>query len=131
MSTRWTGALVAVAIASVLLASAAQAESPARERELICTDGTVFVGEQVRNGPRRPPSVWRGTTTGGSPVAFVFRAVTLTAPDGTVDEVESWDKSDGVSHQHDIVSCSFVIPVGPLAGYQADFTGFFVPAMTG
>jgi hypothetical protein len=123
-------AMVAVASASGLVWSpSAQADSPARERELTCSDGTVFVGEQVRNGGGRPPSVWRGVTPGGDPVAFVFHAVTVTAPDGTVDEAESWDNSAGVGVNHELTTCSFVIPVGPLTGYQADFVGHFVPVL--
>lgn len=122
-------AVCAVVAASMLLLSpAARADSPARDRELACSDGTVFTGEQVRHGSGRPPSVWRGVTPGGEPVAFVFHAVTLTAPDGTVDEAESWDNTAGVSLNHELTTCSFVIPVGPLTGYAADFVGYFVPA---
>ena len=123
-------AIVAVASAAVLGASpAAEADSPARERELTCSDGTVFIAEQVRHGSGRPPSVWRAATPGGNPVAFVFHAVTLTAPDGTVDEAETWDNSAGVRLNHELTTCSFVIPMGPLTGYQADFVGYFVPAV--
>lgn len=121
-------AIVAVASASCLLFSpAAEADSPARERQLTCSDGTVFTGEQVRHGSGRPPSVWRGVTPGGDPVAFVFHAVTLTAPDGTVDEAETWDNTAGVRLNHELTTCSFVIPIGPLTGYRADFVGHFVP----
>ena len=121
-------AIFAAASASCfLLAPAAQADSPARERQLTCSDGTVFTGEQVRNGGGRPPSVWRGVTPGGDPVAFVFHAVTVTAPDGTVDEAETWDNTAGVSLNHELIICSFVIPTGPLTGYRADFVGHFVP----
>ena len=119
--------LAVVAASSLLLSPAAQAESPARERELSCSDGTVFTGQQVRHGSGRPPSVWRGVTTADDRIAFVFRAVTVTAPDGTVDEGESWDNSAGVALNHELVTCSFVIPVGPLTGYLAEFTGYFVP----
>lgn len=127
----WLTRTTMLAIASVsflLFAPAAQAESPARERQLTCSDGTVFTGEQVRHGSGRPPSVWRGVSTDGDRVAFVFRGVTLTAPDGTVDEAESWDNTAGVQQNQDLITCSFVIPVGPLTGYQADFVGYFVPA---
>jgi hypothetical protein len=128
MTTRLAGVILAVATASsFLLAPAAQADSPARERELACSDGTVFVGEQVRHGNGRPPSAWRGVTAGGDAVAFVFHAVTVTAPDGTVDEAETWDHSTGVSRHHPPTTCNFVIPIGPLAGYLADFVGYFVP----
>lgn len=123
-------AMVAVASApGLVLSPAAQADSPARERELTCSDGTVFVGEQVRNGSGRPPSVWRGVTPGGDAVAFVFHAVTVTAPDGTVDEAETWDNTAGVSLSRELTTCSFVIPVGPLTGYRADFVGYFVPVL--
>ena len=118
-----------VAVASTfLVVPAAGAASPARERELTCSDGTVFTGEQVRMGLGRPPSVWRGVTPGGEPVAFVFRASILTAPDGTLVEPLSWDYTAGVERTHDLVTCGFVIPIGDLTGYQADFIGYFVPA---
>jgi hypothetical protein len=121
-------AIVAIASASCLLLSpAAQADSPARERQLTCSDGTVFTGVQVRHGSGRPPSVWRGVTPGGDPVAFVFHAVTVTAPDGTIDEAETWDNTAGVRLNHELTTCSFVIPIGPLTGYRADFVGHFVP----
>ena len=122
--------LVAVASAPCLLnGPAAHADSPARERELTCSDGTVFNGEQVRHGNGRPPSVWRGLTPGADPVAFVFHAVTVTAPDGVVDQAETWDNSGGVGLNHHLTTCSFVIPFGPLTGYQADFIGYFVPTV--
>lgn len=121
-------AIVAIAsVSCLLLSSAAQADSPARERQLTCSDGTEFTGEQVRNGSGRPPSVWRGVTPGGDPVAFVFHAVTVTAPDGTVDEAETWDNTAGVRLYHELTICSFVIPIGPLTGYRADFVGYFLP----
>lgn len=121
-------AIGAVAWALLLLFSpAAGADSPARERQLMCSDGTVFTGEQVRQGNGRPPSVWRGVTPGGDPVAFVFHAATLTAADGTVDEAETWDNTAGVRLRHELITCSFVIPIGPLTGYRADFVGYFVP----
>ena len=119
---------VVAAVSCLLLSPAAQADSPARERELTCSDGTVFIAEQVRLGGGRPPSVWRGTTPGGDPVAFVFHAVTVTAPDGTIDEAETWDNTGGVSVSQELTTCSFVIPMGPLTGYQADFLGYFVPS---
>jgi hypothetical protein len=122
--------LFAVAAAScLLLGPAAHADSPARERQLTCSDGTVFIGEQVRHGNGRPPSVWRGVTPGADPVAFVFHAVTVTAPDGVVEESETWDNTAGVALNHQLTTCSFVIPVGPLTGYRADFIGHFVPTV--
>jgi len=121
-------AIVVIASCSCLLfSSVARADSPARERQLTCSDGTEFTGEQVRHGIGRPPSVWRGLTPGGDPIAFVFHAVTVTAPDGTVDEAETWDNTAGVSLNHELTTCSFVIPIGPLIGYRADFAGLFVP----
>lgn len=124
---RAAAVLVLTSASPLAVSTAAQADSPARERVLMCSDGTVFTGEQVRLGGSRPPSVWRGVTPGGDPVAFVFRAVTVTAPDGTVDEGESWDNTAGVGRSQELITCGFTIPVGPLTGYQADFTGFFVP----
>ena len=48
--------IVPIASASCLLLSpAAQADSPARERQLTCSDGIAFTSEQVRHG-KRPPS---------------------------------------------------------------------------
>ena len=111
-----------------LVASAASADSPARERTLTCSDGTAFVGEQVRHGGGRPPRTWRNVTPGALPAAFAFHAVTITAPDGTVVESDTWDNTRGVARNRDLVTCSFVIPVGPFAGHRADFVGFFVPA---
>ena len=70
-----------------------------------------------------------GAAPGGDPVAFVFHAVTLTAPDGTVDEAETWDNTAGVRLHHELTTCSFAIPIGPLTGYQADFVGYFVPTL--
>jgi len=122
--------LIAVASAScLLLTPAAHADGPARERQLTCSDGTVFNGEQVRHGNGRPPSVWRGVTPDVDPVAFVFHAVKVTAPDGVVDETETWDNTAGVALNHQLTTCSFVIPVGPLTGYRADFIGYFVPTV--
>jgi hypothetical protein len=110
-----------------LVASTASAESPARERELTCSDGTTFTGEQVRMGGGRPPHIWSNVSPGTFPTAFVFLAATVTAPDGTVVESVTWDTSQGVEHNHELVTCSFVIPIGQLTGYRADFVGFFIP----
>jgi hypothetical protein len=120
-------AMAALVVASLVVAAPAAAEGPARERELTCSDGTVFVGQQVRNGAGRPPRVWRNVDPGASPWAFTFHAATITAPDGTVVESDTWDNSAGVGRNHDLVVCSFVIPIGPLAGHTAEFEGFFVP----
>ena len=112
----------------VAIPSAVSAGSPARERELNCSDGTVFTAEQVRHGGGRPPGTWRNVDPGAEPAAFDFFAVTVTAPDGTVVESETWDHSQGVERRHEMVTCSFIIPVGPFTDHRADFRGFFVPA---
>lgn len=119
--------LVALAVTSTVVATPANAESPARVRELTCTNGTVFVGQQVRMGSGRPPHVWRSVDPGGSPSAFTFHAASVIAPDGTVLESETWDNASGVDGNHNLVVCSFVIPIGPLTGHTAHFEGFFVP----
>jgi hypothetical protein len=118
--------LTAVALGAVIAAPAA-AESPARERELTCSDGTTFTGEQVRQGGGRPPHTWRNVSPGTFPAAFTFHATTVTAPDGTVVESETWDNTHGVERNQELVTCSFIIPIGPLAGHRVDFEGFFVP----
>jgi hypothetical protein len=119
--------MVAPVLASVVVATPANADSPARERELTCSNGTVFVGQQVRRGGGQPPHVWRTVDPGGSPTVFSFHAASVTAPDGTVVESETWDNTSGVERNQDVVTCSFVIPIGPLTGYTADFVGFFLP----
>jgi hypothetical protein len=121
---RRTAALVLVPIA---IASPASADSPARERELTCSNGVVFVGEQVRMGGGYPPRVWRNVDPGGSPTAFSFHAATVVAPDGSVVESETWDKASGVDRTQNLVVCSFVIPIGPLTDHTAYFEGFFIP----
>jgi len=118
---------VALSVILTLVTTPAVADSPARERELTCTDGTVFMGQQVRLGNGRPPRLWLNVDPGGSPAAFSFHAASVTAPDGTVVESETWDHASGVRQSHDLVVCSFVIPIGPLTGHTADFVGFFVP----
>ena len=121
------GPAVAALVACALsVPTAAVAASPARERLLACSDGTEFLGEQVRMGGGRPPHAWRAVEP-GSRILFSFHAATVTAPDGTVVESATWDTSQGVARRHDLVTCSFEIPVGPFAGHQADFVGFFVP----
>jgi hypothetical protein len=66
---------------------------------------------------------------GGSPTAFSFHAVSVTAPDGTLVDNQTSDHACGVEQNHDPVVCSVVIPIGPLAGHTADFVGFFVPRL--
>ena len=121
---------VSLAVVCLLgsLAAPALAAAPSRERELTCSDGTTFTGEQVRMGFATPPRTWRNVAPGGDPSAFVFFRAVVTAPDGTVVEDVTWDHSHGVDVHHELVTCSFVIPEGPLTGYVADFEGYFVPA---
>ena len=124
--------VVALSIGSTLVTAPAMADSPARDRELSCNDGTVFMGQQVRQGNGIPPRLWRNVESNGSPTAFTlfsFHAASVTAPDGTVVESETWDHASGVEQNHEVVVCSFVIPIGPLTGHTADFTGFFVPGL--
>ena len=118
--------LGAVLLVSGALAAPARADDPARERELTCADGTVFVGQQVRMGAGNPPRVWRNVEPGGTPAAYSFHAATVTAPDGTVLQSDTWDHAAGVHRHHELVVCSFVIPIGPLTGHTASFEGFFV-----
>ena len=119
--------LVSVCAVIVGVASTAFAAGPARERELTCSDGTTFTGEQVRLGFGVPPHTWRNVSPGTFPAAFDFHAAAVTAPDGTVFEPFTWDHSQGVAQNHELITCSFIIPIGDLAGYRADFIGFFVP----
>ncbi|SDI98586.1 hypothetical protein SAMN05192558_104195 [Actinokineospora alba] len=106
----------------------ALADAPARVRVLTCSDGTTFTGEQVRFGGGAPPRTWRNVVTGEDPVAFVFFASSVTAPDGTVVENVTWDHSQGVDRNRDLVTCGFVIPEGPFIGHAADFVGYFIGA---
>ena len=76
-------AIVALSVTLTLVTTPAVADSPARERELTCTDGTVFMGEQVRMGNGSPPRLWLNVVPGGSPTAFSFHAASVTASDGT------------------------------------------------
>ena len=114
----------------LLLASAASvsADAPSRVRVLTCSDGTTFTGEQVRAGFGTPPRTFRNVVQGDDPAAFTFYAASVIAPDGTIVEDVTWEHSAGVDVSHELVTCSFVIPIGSLAGYTATFTGFFVPA---
>lgn len=100
----------------VISPGAGRQPGPRARTDVLRWNGTVLIAEQVRHGSGRPPSVWRGVTPGGDPVAFVFHAVTVTAPDGTVDQAETWDNTAGVSLNHHLITCSFVIPIGPLNG---------------
>lgn len=110
------------------LAPPALADAPARVRVLTCSDGTTFTGEQVRFGGGSPPRTWRNVVVGEEPVAFVFFASILTAPDGTVVEAVTFDHSQGVDRNRDLVTCGFIIPEGPFTGFSADFVGYFIGA---
>lgn len=116
-----TLAITTVAASSVL------AQSPARERELTCSDGTTFNGEQVRAGYGTPPNTWRNVKPSEFPTAFVFHAAAVVAPTGELVDEFTWDHSHGVANNHELVICSFIIPIGDLTGYRADFIGYFVP----
>jgi hypothetical protein len=122
--------LVVPAVLALVLMTAApvSADAPSRVRELSCSDGTVFTGEQVRTGFGTPPRTFRNVIQGEDPAAFTFYAASVIAPDGTVVEDVTWDYSQGVDTSRELVTCSFIIPIGDLTGYTATFTGFFVPA---
>lgn len=110
-----------------LFMSSAYSAGPSRQRLLVCSDGTNFMGEQVRGGLGTPPHTWRNIQRGAFPTAFIFQAATVTSPSGAVVEDLSWDFSQGVDNSRSLTTCSFVIPIGDLAGYRADFIGYFVP----
>lgn len=120
-------ATAGLAALAALFMSSAYSAAPSRQRLLICSDGTNFVGEQVRMGLGTPPRAWRNVQPGAIPTAFVFHAATVISPSGAVIEDFSWDFSQGVDNNHSLVTCSFVIPIGDLAGYRADFIGYFIP----
>ena len=121
--------LSAVGLAALvaLFMSSAYSAAPSRQRLLVCSDGTNFMGEQVRMGLGTPPHTWRNVQPRAFPTAFVFQAATVTSPSGAVVEDLSWDFSQGVDNSRSLVTCSFVIPIGDLAGYRADFIGYFIP----
>ena len=115
-----------LAAAGTMGAITASADQPSRVQELTCSDGTVFTAEHVRNGRGKPPHIWRNVVPNAYPAALSFHALTITAPDGTVVESVTWDQSQGVERNHELVTCSFVIPTGPLTDHQVDFVGFFI-----
>lgn len=119
-------ALGAVTVTAVAVSSAS-ALAPSRERELTCSDGTIFIGEQVRFGFGTPPNAWRNVNQSEFPAAFVFHAAAVISPTGEVVQDFTWDHSQGVANNHELVTCSFLIPIGDLIGYRADFIGYFVP----
>jgi hypothetical protein len=123
---RITGVLVFVGLTLGLTATAS-AESPARTRELQCSDGSSFFGEQVRHGQGKPSSAWRVVAGDDSAEVFSVHSITVTDTDGDVVDSETWHHSDGVDRNRELVTCSFVIPVGPFTGYTATFEGFFAP----
>ena len=119
--------LIPAILLVALTCSSVSAQSSVRVRELTCSDGTVFTGEQVRNGFGTPPQTWRNVNPGEFPTAFVFHAAAVTSPDGVVVPDVTWDHSLGVANNHELVTCSFMITIGPFAGYRADFIGYFIP----
>jgi hypothetical protein len=121
-------AAVAALLAVLLTATTVMAGQPSRVRELTCSDGTTFTGEQVRMGGGTPPRTFRNVVQGEDPAAFVFFAADVVAPDGTVVESVTWDHSQGVEVATDLITCSFTIPIGDLTGYTANFYGYFIPA---
>jgi hypothetical protein len=118
--------LVVVTVGAVAVTSAS-ADAPSRVRELTCSDGTSFDGEQVRFGLGTPPNTWRNVNQGEFPTAFVFHAAAVISPTGEVVEALTWDHAQGVANNHELVTCSFIIPIGDLEGYRADFIGYYVP----
>jgi len=119
-------ALAVVTVTAVTVPSAS-GQAPSRERELTCSNGTIFIGEQVRLGLGRPPNIWRNVSQSDFPAGFVFHAAAVTSPTGEVVKDFTWNHSQGVARNQELVTCSFIIPIGDLAGYRADFRGFFVP----
>jgi len=71
-------------------------------------------------------TTFRNVVPGDDPAAFVFLGAAVIAPDGTVSEPFTWDSTQGVRNNNDLVTCSFIIPIGDLTGYRAEFYGFFV-----
>jgi hypothetical protein len=122
-------ALVAAAALAASTVATASAEAPSRVRELTCSDGTTFTGEQVRFGLGQAPATWRNVVQGAQPAAFTFHSTTVTDPGGTVVDMLTWDHTQGVDRNQALVTCGFTIPIGPLTGYRTDFTGFFVPSV--
>src|SRR5688572_12953091 len=120
-------ALLIIAAGPAGLAATASAESPARTRELQGSDGTSFFGEQVRHGRGKPSRAWRGFGSEDAADVFSVHSITVTDTEGDVGDSESWHHSDGADRNRDLVTCSFVIPVGPFTGYTASFEGFFAP----
>ena len=117
--------LAAIALTACIVPTAL-ADAPSRVRLLTCSDGTTFTGEQVRMGFGLPPHTFRNVVPGDDPAAFVFLGAAVIAPDGTVYEPFTWDSTQGVTNNNDLVTCSFIIPIGDLTGYRAEFYGFFV-----
>lgn len=70
-------AFVVAGAARGVTVTGAGATDLSRERELSRTDGTTFVGEQVRQGGGRPPHVWRSVESD----AGFFVPVDVNAPE--------------------------------------------------
>ena len=117
--------LLSALASAATITTTAFADAPSFVRELTCSDGTTFTGELVRMGQGKAPHTWRNVSPGADPAAYNFHSNTVTAPDGAV--VVSWTDTQGVEQNHELVTCSFIIPQGPLTGYTASYEGFFVP----
>lgn len=129
MNKRIASFLIVTTATIGVVTAVAAAESPARQRELVCSDGTSVTAEQVRHGSGKPASAWRIVASDeDEPVVFSVHSVTVIAPDGTVVDSETWHHSEGVDRNRDLVTCSFIIPVGPYTDHEARFEGFFAPA---
>lgn len=114
-------------LGSLLSSSIATTEQLARARELTCSDGTDFTEQQIRNGNGPPPHTRRNVNPSEFPVAFDFHAAIVTAPDGIIVEQFTWDHSQGIDNNMELITCSFIIPIGPPVGSRAAFVGFFIP----
>jgi hypothetical protein len=75
-----------------------------------------------------PPHTFRNVVPGNNPVAFTFLGAAVIAPNGSVFEPATWDNTQGVTKNRELITCYFIIPIGDLAGYRAEFYGFFVGA---
>lgn len=109
--------------------ASARTEPAVREMTCVAEDGTTttFTGQQVRQGAT--PNMWR-SLSGTDPAGFNLHGVTIVDPD-TGAVVQSFGNTQGVDRNLDLVTCSFIISTGPLAGLLVNFEGFFVPATSG
>jgi hypothetical protein len=101
------------------------AEPAVRELTCVAEDGstTTFTGQQVRQGAT--PAIWRSVDP-GDPAGFVSLGITMTDPN-TGQVIVVSDHIQGVDRHFALTTCSFIIPVGPNAGWIVEFEGYFVP----